>query len=241
MAVTVPAKWQRPGRRGKTPRLIVVHCTVSPETGTGAEAVARYFQTVARPASAHLVADNNSVVRCVADENTAMGAAGANDDGLHLELVGLPTQTTVQWRDPFSKDMFAQAAPHIQAWSATYQIPLRWLTVAQVADGQTKGLCTHADVSAAFPSISTGHWDPGPDFPKDDALVAWAPHVSPPKDVADMTTKELIDALNAAATAGQLDPFFVRLRQKMEEAGNDLAEIKAVVKATDARVDKLDG
>jgi hypothetical protein len=172
---TISARWQRKGRRGHTPRLIVVHCTVSREMGTGAEAVARYFATAKRPGSSHVVTDNNSSVRCVADTDTAYGAAGANDDGLHLELVGLPDQSREQWLDPWSTAMLHQAAPIIQEWSTIWDIPLVWLTVAQVADGHTRGLCTHDDVSKAFPAVSTGHWDPGPHFPKNDALRIWTP------------------------------------------------------------------
>lgn len=186
MVTAIPAKWQKSGR-SKPIRLICVHATVSPEMGTGAEAVARYFQTSTRPGSTHLVSDNNSTVRCVLDRDTAYGAAGANSDGLHIELVGQPDQTALEWLDDYSLDEFEEAGPHIAAWSETYGIPLRWLTVAEVADGRTKGLCTHHDVSRAFPDVSTGHWDPGPHFPKATALGIWAPPPAPippapPKD-----------------------------------------------------------
>lgn len=170
----VPAKWFHAGRL-KPVRLIVIHCTVSPEMGTGAEAVAAYFAKGDRRASAHRVADNNSTVQCVKDEDTAFGAAGANSDGLHLELVGQPSQTKEEWLDPYSTSELKQAGPTMREWSTEFHIPLRWLTVAQVADGKTAGLCTHHDVSRAFPDVSTGHWDPGPNFPKAEALRLWTP------------------------------------------------------------------
>lgn len=173
MTLFLQARWFHIGRLGHAPRLIVVHCTVSPEMGTGAEQVARYFQTSTRPGSSHLVADNDSVVRCVQDADTAFGAAGANSDGLHLELVGQPTQTPQEWLDPYSLAELAQAAPFVREWSQKYAIPLRWLTVPEVADGFSKGLCTHKDVSDAFPLVSTGHWDPGPNFSKPEALRIW--------------------------------------------------------------------
>lgn len=169
----MPAKHQRAGRRGKTPRLIVIHSTESPEQGNGAEAVAKYFQNVQRTASAHRVADNNSTVMCVRDENTAFGAAGANDDGLHLEQVGYAKQTEADWLDTYSVAMLTEGGKTIREWADEYAIPLVWLTVAQVADGKSRGLCTHADVSAAFPKISTGHHDPGAQFPKERALAIW--------------------------------------------------------------------
>lgn len=175
---TIRAKWFYVGRQ-KAIRLMVIHCTVSPEMGTGAEQTAHYFQTIDRKASAHRVCDNNSTVLCVRDEDTAFGAAGANADGIHLELVGQPDQTTVQWLDPYSRAELIQAAPTIREWSAEWGVPLRWLSVAEVADGHTRGLCTHNDVSLAFPDVSTGHWDPGPNFPKAEALRIWAPDAPP--------------------------------------------------------------
>lgn len=176
---TITAKWFHAGRL-KPIRLIVIHCTVSLEMGTGAEAVARYFAAGERRASAHRVADNNSTVICVQDGDTAYGAAGANSDGIHLELVGQPTQTRGQWLDAFSTAELFQAGLSVREWSREYGVPLRWLSVAQVADGKTKGLCTHHDVSRAFPEVSTGHWDPGPNFPKDEALRIWTPEAEPP-------------------------------------------------------------
>ena len=176
--LTIPARWFHPGRR-KPIRLLVLHCTVSGESGTGAEAVARYFARGEREASAHRVVDNDSTVLCVNDEDTAFAAAGANSDGIHLELVGMPDQSEAQWLDAFSKAMLFQAGLTIREWSAAYGIPLRWLTVNEVRDGKTKGLCTHADVSLAFPEVSTGHYDPGPHFPKAKALLIWTPQPEP--------------------------------------------------------------
>lgn len=152
----VPARWFYAGRQ-KSIRLIVVHCTVSPEMGSGAEDVARYFANITDPrkkASAHRVADNDSVVECVRDADTAFGAAGANADGLHLELVGQPTQTRDEWLDQYSTHELALGRAVVDEWSQTYDIPKRWLTVAEVADGVTKGVTTHADVSKAFPLVS---------------------------------------------------------------------------------------
>lgn len=173
MGATVPARWQHKGRQGKKPRVIVNHCTVSKEMGTGAESVARYFSTTDRKGSAHKVCDNDSTVTCVLDADTAFGAAGANNDGLHLELVGMPDQTEAQWLDDFSRAELREAGMTVRGWATKFDIPLRWLTVAQVADGTSRGLCTHADVSAAFPKVSTGHWDPGPHFPKQHAATEW--------------------------------------------------------------------
>jgi hypothetical protein len=179
------ARWFHEGRL-KPVRLIVVHCTVSPEMGTGAEGVANYFKTGTRKASAHRVCDNDSTVLCVRDLDTAFAAAGANSDGLHLELVGYPDQSSDQWLDTFGRSMLQQAGSTIREWAAEFHIPHRWLTVAQVADGKTAGFCTHHDVSRAFPDVSTGHWDPGPNFPKTQAMALWFPN----KENDDMPLNE---------------------------------------------------
>jgi N-acetyl-anhydromuramyl-L-alanine amidase AmpD len=159
------AKWFYKGRQGKKVRLIVLHCTVSGEIGTGAEAVAHYFARGERKASAHCAVDNNSTVGCVQDEDTAFAAAGANNDGWHVEIVGQPDQTAQQWADAFSEAALERAAVLCRDRATKFGIPLRWLTIAELAAGKA-GFCTHADVSAAFPKVSTGHWDPGPNFPK---------------------------------------------------------------------------
>lgn len=183
-ATYIAAKWQRP-RRDEI-RIVVVHCTISPEQGSGAEAVARYFQNVDRPASTQLVADNNSVVRCVPDNMECAGAAGANRDGLHIELVGYADQSREQWLDAYGQAMFRQAGPFMREWSRLYNIPPRWLTVAEVAGGKARGFCTHADVSAAFPAVSTGHYDPGKQFPKQAVMDLWFPPAPIPTMEDDM-------------------------------------------------------
>jgi hypothetical protein len=61
----------------------------------------------------------------------------------------------------------------------------------------------------------------------------------PPTPEDDMTREELWDALNDGATAGKIDPFINRVRQIIETG--KVENIEAIVTATDARIDKLDG
>lgn len=215
---TIQARWFHTGRL-KPVRLICVHCTVSGESGTGAEAVAHYFARGERKASAHRVSDNNSTVICVADGDTAFAAAGANSDGIHLELVGMPDQSTAQWLDAFSDAMLREAGATIREWASEYDIPLRWLTIAEVADGRTRGLCTHADVSKAFPAVSTGHWDPGPNFPKDEALRLW--RVGEEDEVTDEDILKIAQAVTVAQQP-QLDA----LRKRLDDVQTNLAALQ---------------
>ncbi len=231
---TIPAKWFHEGRL-KEVRLIVLHCTVSKEMGTGAEAVARYFAAGTRKASAHRTADNNSTVISVKDEDTAFAAAGANSDGLHLELVGQPDQTAVQWLDPYSQAELFQAGLTVREWSRDYDIPLRWLTIAQVADGHTKGLCTHHDVSRAFPAVSTGHWDPGPNFPKDEALRIWTPDT---EDDMPLTDADLLKV--AAAVKKVLEPEFASVKKNADTLRDSLSDLQRRVLGVEHMADSTE-
>ena len=224
---TIPARWYHDGRRGSV-RLIVVHSTESSERPEGAEAVARYFATTDRKASTHRVSDNNSTVRCVDDADTAFGAAGANHDGLHLELCGKAGQSAQEWTDAYSRAELEQAGSTVREWSARWDVPLRWLTITQVADGHSRGLCTHADVSKAFPDVSTGHWDPGPSFPKALALEIWTKET-------DMTPEQ-------EATLVRIDERLTRLERRVgtDNEGRDLSdESDAQIRALRAIMENL--
>lgn len=235
----IPAKWFHEGRRGVAPRLIVLHCTVSPEMGTGAEAVARYFARGERRASAHRTADNNSTVISVDDEDTAFAAAGANQDGLHLELVGQPIQSAVEWLDPYSQAELFQAGLTVREWSRDFGIPLRWLSVAEVADKRTKGLCTHHDVSRAFPDVSTGHWDPGPNFPKDEALRIWTPGTPDQEDDMPLTDADLLKIADVVATRlkPDLDHLEADVKAKVADVQGNLAALQRRVLGVEEMAD----
>lgn len=154
-------------------RLIVVHDMESPETVHTAEDVAAWFAgTTAPQASAHLMADSDSIVRTVHDADTAWAAPNANADGLHIEHAGQARQTREQWLDAFGMAMLALTAKAAADWCRAYGIPPVHLTPQQVAAG-AKGLCGHWDVTLAYPGTGD-HTDPGPNFPWD----VWVPLVA---------------------------------------------------------------
>jgi hypothetical protein len=154
------------GRR-RDIRLIVLHSMESAEKGDTAEDVARYFQTTDREASAHLCVDNNSIIRCVHDDDTAFAAKSANADGLHIEHAGRAAQSRAQWLDAYSKPTLELSAKAAAAWAKAYGIPVRRLNVDQVRAG-LEGFTDHDTISRAYPG--TGHTDPGPHFPWDTYL-----------------------------------------------------------------------
>lgn len=140
----------------------MAHSTESAETAGGAENVARFFQVTTRKASTHTVFDNDSGVRCVRDELAAYGAAGANDFGWHVEHVGTAAQSTDQWRDGFSQSVLARSAVEAHRVATRWGVPFRFVNAVDLR-AMRRGFTTHAEVERAWPS--TGHWDPGPNFP----------------------------------------------------------------------------
>lgn len=170
--------------RTKPIRLVVIHDMEAPETGTTAESVANMFADPnGRQASAHLCCDDNSIVRCVHDADTAWHAPGANNDGLGIEHAGYAKQTTTDWLDTYGRAMIERSAAAVALWCKAYSIPPVRLTVAQVKDGKTKGLCGHVDVTNAFHQST--HTDPGPNFPWDYYLTRLKAHLgSPPPSAA---------------------------------------------------------
>lgn len=198
------ARWFYDGRRA-TPNLVVAHSLEYPEWVTSAEDALRYFQTTDRKASVHAVVDSDSVTRPVDDEDTAFGAAGVNSRALHVEHAGYAAQTGPEWVDPYGLAMLPRSAKVVAGWCRKYAIPPVRLTVEQVRAG-VPGICSHYDVSRAFPDVSTGHTDPGDGFPWDYYLGLVRAELEDdmtPEDKAWI--KGLVDALDAKIEAGRKD------------------------------------
>lgn len=160
----VQARNYHPGRRDAV-RLVAIHDMEAPENANTAENIAHYFETTTTQASAHDCIDNDSVVPCVRDEDEAWAAPGANRDGIQLELAGYASQTLDEWTDAYGRQLLDNAAQRTAQRCVKYGLPVRRLSVAQVKDGVSKGICGHVDVTNAFPALGTGHTDPGPGFP----------------------------------------------------------------------------
>lgn len=144
-------------------RVIVVHTGETPESSSAAEGMADWFSRVSTRASAHVCVDTDSEVRCVDDEDTAWAAPGANADGLQVEFAGRAGQTSGDWSDVASQQILERGAQRVAAWCIKWHIPARWLSDAELADGKTRGLTTHAQVSRVFKR--SDHTDPGKSFP----------------------------------------------------------------------------
>lgn len=170
------ARHYHAGRVAKI-RLGVIHVGITPESVTAAEGMVNFAAGPgARVASFHLAADGDSLARGVHDWDTAFGAPGANADGLHLEQAG-KVQGRAGWLDPFSLKMIReQSARAVRSWHDLYGLPLRHLTLKQVADRRTRGFCGHYDVTKALPGGSHTDPDGGSGFPWDVLFAAAEQH-----------------------------------------------------------------
>lgn len=134
--------------------LIVVHCTES-DAGT-ARAVAGYFASPSSRGSTQWVFDDDTGIRCVADENTPWAAIGHNSNGLHYELCGRASWSTSTWMSHAA--MLALAAKRIAHDMSKYRIPYKY--PAPILNGKARnGIHGHGGLPG------NDHTDPGPNFP----------------------------------------------------------------------------
>jgi hypothetical protein len=204
----VQARNYHKGRRAAV-RVVVIHDMEAPEKTTTAENIAAYFAGAGAPeASAHDCIDNDSVVPCVRDDDEAWAAPGANRDGIQLELAGYAKQTLDEWLDAYGRQLLDNAAQRTAQRCKTYGLPVRRLSVAQVKDGATKGICGHVDVTKAFPALGTGHTDPGSGFPWSYFLALVRQYVGDaPKPPAPKPTPLVVDGDLGTLTVRRLQAY----------------------------------
>lgn len=181
----VQAKHFRRGGNDK-PTRIVVHRMEAPEKGDGAEACARYFQTVERPASAHLCVDNNSIVRCVADGDVAFHAP-PNAHSLGIEHAGIGEDWGAGGQ--FDTDMLRLSARAVARWCRQYDLPAVWLSPADLRAGK-RGITSHFNVSQAW--HQTTHTD-GKGFPVEKYLALVRSALNPGAATGPTKTFEEVD------------------------------------------------
>lgn len=144
-------------------RAVVLHTMEAAETLRTAENVAAWFAGPSAPrASAHFCVDGDSIVQCVAEEDTAWAAPGLNADGIQIELAGYAAQTPGQWGDPYSRAMLALAAPLVAALCRRHGLPVAFIDAVGLLRGD-RGITTHAEVTRAY--RESAHTDPGASFP----------------------------------------------------------------------------
>lgn len=173
----VPARHQG-GRRSHT-QFAVVHTMEAPKSPRRAEDTAHYFASGSTIGSAHFCVDNNSVVQCVDERNTANHAAGANAISVGIEHAGYASQSAPEWSDGYNIGMLRDhSAPLMRKILHQFDLPNRYVQAKDLRQG-AKGWTTHWQVTVAFRG-SRGHWDPGPNFPFAQYQV-WIGGAAPPK------------------------------------------------------------
>lgn len=204
-------------------RVIVIHTGETGEGNTAAEGMGDWFSRSTTRASAHVCIDADSEVRCVDDENTAWAAPGANADGLQIELAGRAGQSASDWTDAASKAILERGAQRTAAWCRRWNIPARWLTDAELADGKTKGITTHAQVSRVFKR--SDHTDPGANFPKDAFLarvkaILGVPAAKPvPKPVAKPAKGVSVPAFPGTVRRGSRGRAVLAVQNRLKARG----------------------
>ena len=170
--MSIPFIEARNYTKGRTApiELMVIHAMEALEKFDTVEAIARWFAGPDAPqASCHCCIDNDSVVACVRDEDTAWHAPGANHNGLGFEHAGYSVQTAGDWDDPYSKAMLWRSARLVAAKCARYDVPAVWLSPDDLLAGR-RGITSHWNVTLAFKR--SDHTDPGPSFPAEDYVVS---------------------------------------------------------------------
>jgi hypothetical protein len=158
-----PASWTNANRTSV--QLIIIHTTEGSEGATSAEDGAAYDQRRTDGTSTHFFHDSDSTVQCVRTEDIAHAARHqGNLRGIQHELCGSAYQGAAGWADAVSQGTLRQAARQCARDARKWGIPVRKLSVAQVADG-VKGFCGHVEITYAFPQDNGTHTDPGPTFP----------------------------------------------------------------------------
>ena len=143
-------------------QFIVTHCG---EAKT-AQGMASWFTNPASGGSTKIEVDADVSYQTLSDLTIPWGAPPLNSTGLHCELAGYSAWTAAGWLK--RRRMLQRAAWQYAKWSIKYQIPVRWLTAAQlrkvtaVPGKGNGGFTSHVEISKAWGK--TDHSDPGPGF-----------------------------------------------------------------------------
>lgn len=144
------------------PRLIVIHSVEAPaRAGLAYSLATGWMQTAGT--SVHSLNDPGESVDMVALDTIAYHVGGGNSYGIGNEHTGYAAWDFKTWTSEPAFSALKVGAKKAAHQAAILGIPLRWLSVAQVRDGVSKGFCTHNDCRLAFGG--TTHTDPGPGFP----------------------------------------------------------------------------
>lgn len=151
----------------QTPRAVVMHGTVSPDSPGEAVSIAQWWNGPTSPdTSAHYVVDPKTTIQCVPDHRQAYHC-GYNLNSIGVEMADEETGPASRWQDANSKAIIANAAALVARLCLAYDIEIKRPSVAELKAKGPHGIYGHNDSRLAFGN--TTHSDPI-DFPWDDFL-----------------------------------------------------------------------
>lgn len=162
----------------RTRRLQVgtIHCTAGSEKIGARRNVCTWWDDPRAGGNAHHVIDAGGIVEFAPDNRVAWHASQANSWSKGYEFCGLASQTRAAWLDDLSTGGLRLGAQLMARDAITYGWEVRWLTdeeLLAIHAGNTAltGFTDHATIDRVWKKKSP-HWDPGPDFPTVDLLLA---------------------------------------------------------------------
>lgn len=141
----------------QTPKLVVMHSTVSPCAIGGAHQIAHMFATMDRAASAHYVVDPADTIQCVPDHRVAYHC-GYNQDSIGVEMCEYPSWNVARWLTRPHRRMRRRAVELVAELCLAYSIRPYYVGPKAMLAGK-RGVTTHRAMSTAYKRST--HWDPG--------------------------------------------------------------------------------
>lgn len=154
----------------QTPKAVVIHATVSPDTPGTARTIANWWKGPTSPVtSASYIVDPREVIQCVGDHTVAYHC-GYNTNTIGIELCDEQTGPPNRWKDSNSQAIIARAAKLTAQLCLAYGIEPRRPSVSELKAKGPHGIYGHNDSRLAFGY--TDHSDPRDfDWPAFIALV----------------------------------------------------------------------
>ncbi len=144
-------------------RQIVIHSVESGMTpGIGESLMTGWWRNPDNKSSVHGIADPRDYCSSVPESSRAWHCGAGNPTSVGIEHSGRAAFSKDDWLTVAAVKMLNNSARNTARIAKRHDIPLRWLSVAEVK-ANAKGFCTHNDMRLA--RGGTTHTDPGPNFP----------------------------------------------------------------------------
>lgn len=144
------------GTANKPINRVVIHSAVIPCENGRAVQLGHMNQT-SITGSWHYAVDPENTIQCSFDSFVCWHAP-PNPHSIGIEMADIPQHVPGRWQTPNHRKMLKRTARLTARLCLAYNIPLQFLTPAELRAGK-RGVTTHNNVSLAFGEST--HWDPG--------------------------------------------------------------------------------